>query len=109
MSTLGKNRTDGVAVQILNGQTSSGSAVRHVLPVPCRYFGFQIVGSSSAIVTLAGGIATSSDSSVTTLITWSSDTSGSVLSTESTAPMRVIEATVTASTGGVSAWLSASP
>lgn len=113
MSTIGSGRGGGgVYVKFLeNVSSSGGQSIRYVLSEPCRYFGLQVVtATSSAAVDLQGSIASSSDAPLTTLISWSSDTSGSILSTESTAPIAVITGIVNdSSSDDVEAWFSASP
>ena len=102
----------GVTFQLFAGAASSQTSDRYVLPVPCRYFGLHVItASSSAMLTVQGGIATSSDATLSNILAWSSDTSGSLLSTESTGPFSVVTAQLTdvATSEGLSAWLSASP
>ena len=113
MSKVDADPGGGVGpLALLAGATSTGPGASYELQSPVRFFGLQVVaGSTSAVVLLQGSIASSSDAPLTTLLTWSSDVSGSILSVESTAPISRVAASLEggASSGGLRAWFSASP
>lgn len=100
-------------VQVFDASTDTGE-VSVSLEAPCRHFSLQVVtGSTSAVLSLTGHLASSGDSTGgITLISWAAaTTSGNVLSTESTGPLSRVNLNFSAgaSSGGLSAWLAASP
>jgi hypothetical protein len=99
-------------MKVLDAATAtSESYARYDLQQPMSNWALQVVtGSSDATVLLQGSIASSSDASFATLLTWSSDTSG-VTVYASTSPASSIKAVLDggASSGGISAWVSGSP
>ena len=85
-----------------------------LLEVPCRFFAVQMVkGSTSATLVVTGHLAASSLSTAgVTLISFAATTSTGILtSTESTGPISRLSFNhaAGASSGGLSAWVTASP
>lgn len=89
--------------------TSEGAGTFE-LENPVRHFSLQVEGTTDAVITLQGALSTAA--TLQTILTWSSDTVGSILSTESTGPFSYITASFDggASSGTpTSAWVSATP
>lgn len=113
MGKVHNHESGAVGVQVFAAATSAG--VRSVaLEAPCRHFSLQVVtGSTSAVLSLTGHLASSEDSTGgITLISWAAaTTSGNILSTESTGPIGRVSLNFSAgaSSGGLSAWVAASP
>lgn len=100
-------------LKVLDGVTSTGQGVDYDLPVPMANFGLQVVtGSSGAVVYLNGSIASSSDAPQVTLATWdsSSDSSGDIIWATGMPVSSVVGVLQAgASSGGISAWVCATP
>jgi hypothetical protein len=115
MSTIGTNRGSGTIgpVKMFDATTSTDDAPSFELDWPVRFFSLQVEGGTDVQVTLRGHLALSTDSTGgITLIAWSSDTVGTVLSTESTGPISRVSATFdggASSASPMSAWFSAAP
>lgn len=115
MSKVRTNRRGGGAVgpiKMFDAATSTDVEPSFELDWPVRFFGLQVEGATDVQVTLRGHLALSTDSTGgITLIAWSSDTVGTILSTESTAPINRVSATFdggASSASPMSAWFSAS-
>lgn len=107
-----------VPLQSLNGATSTGEGTRYVLPSALTNWGLQVKSaSSSQTVKLNLGIATSSDATLTTVITWQSSSNGGGDATGVTkwstaqypATVAAIVLDTGASSGGCSAWFVGAP
>lgn len=103
--TLRGRQNGAFAVKILDGATSSESDRAFNLERPARHFSLQVAASTSAVVSLRGYLTSASTVGIE-LIRWSSDTVGSVLSTESTGPVtRLTAAVIDAGSSGTDAWV----
>lgn len=102
-------------IKLLDASSSTDESTVASLPVPMSQFGFQVAaGSSDAICLLQGSVAESTDDSTrTTLITFDMSSDGSDGATQFVTgkPVSQLSATITggASSGGLSAWFSATP
>lgn len=106
----------GFSAQMLSATTSTSVGTRVLLDRPVEYFGLQVVAAScNASISILGSVATSSDATLTTLLSWASSsggggsTSGTSVWSTTPQPVRQIAAQLTAgaSSGGASAWVSA--
>lgn len=100
-------------VQLLDGSSSTTESESVRLPAPMSNFGLQVVATSTSVtVLLQGSVQSSSAASKTTLVTFaaSSDGSGDTLFITGK-PVSQVSATITGGTssGGASAWFSATP
>ncbi len=100
-------------ILLLDGSSSTDESEAARLPAPMSNFALQVVAASTdVIVLLQGAVASSSDAIKTTLITFakSSDATGDTLFTTGK-PVSQVSATLTAggSSGGASAWVTATP
>lgn len=100
----------GVAnMQSVAGTSSTGEGTRFLLERPLSKFGIQVVSTSTtAIVLLQGGIATSSGAVLTTIATWASTNGQSNGDTVWAAdkPANVVAAVKQQGTsGGAHAWI----
>lgn len=99
-------------IPIVGGEISTGTYGDFELEAPCRFFGLQVMGTTDAVLALEGSLASSSDATFATLVSWSSDTVGSIKGAESTAPISRVRVSFN---GGASsatpmyAWFTASP
>ena len=67
----------GFDLKLMAGATSTSASNRVVLDRPCANWAFQVVNAScNATVLFQGGIATSSDATLTTMATWASSSDG---------------------------------
>ena len=92
--------------------TSEAQAAVYNLDSPCTKFSLQVMssGSTGTTVILQGGLSPDSTGLIT-LLTWSSDTDGVTVGGVSTGPISLVTAVLDglSSSGGVSAWFSATP
>jgi hypothetical protein len=111
---VGRDVVDQGPFTLLNGTSSTAEGEALVLPYPMSQFGFEVVtGSSDAIVTLNGSVASSSDSAKAVLLTidMSSDGVTGVPQFVTGSPVSMLTATLTsgASSGGATARVVAAP
>lgn len=109
---MGKRQNDfGITRRLFSGASSSQHSAVIKLPVPCTKFSLQVTAAaSSAQVTLTGQLQPGTSAIGITLLAFSSN-SAMVISTGSTGPLSYVRAELIqpGSSGGTSAWFSASP
>jgi hypothetical protein len=110
------NSRTGVRLQLIDGETSTGVYADYTLTNPLHQFAVQgVANSSTAVVYLQGTLQGTTAPSWTTIATWesSADGSGVLVAADSSwagVPMGRIRGVLEAgaSSGGVSAWVTAS-
>lgn len=110
------NSRTSVRLQLLDGETSTGVYADYTLTNPLHQFTIQgVANSSTAVVYLQGTLQGTTDPSWTTLGQWesSADGSGALVAADSSwsgMPIGRIRGVLEAgaSSGGVSAWVTAS-
>lgn len=99
-------------MKLLEGATSTAEGPRVDLDFAYSNWALQVVGASTDLaVVLRGGLASSSDATLTTIATWSSTDGSGATVFASGKPASVVSATITggASSGGASAWAAGAP
>ena len=114
---ISRSQTGTGVFKSINGTTSTGDGIVKTFDTAYSNWAMQVVsGSCNAQVTLQGSLASSSDASFTTIITYLSssagggDASGVTLFATST-PVATVKAVwdTNSSSGGLHAWIAGTP
>lgn len=114
------NHSGGIGpLKSLDASTSTGEGTRHAFDAPLSRWGLQVVGNSSnASVSLGVSAATSSDATLTTLMTWAASSGGgstaetsgqTIWSTDAFPACQVAAVMESNASSGVTAWVVGAP